>query len=218
MRRIATLTFLLALAGTLLAGGPDDDYIAIYSQIQQADTMQKSGQLREAATEYLHARDALQKLHADFPNSNAAAVNYRLDYLADKLKELAAYLPSGSANPAPAKPATTLTPQQQAQMWQEEVSALTNATAQLEIQTNALRQKINELTSANSQLQSKLREALAEQPAAVAPAEMAKLREQILSSRRANPLPNLQPPTRNPPRRPPKSRTSCTISTCLCKR
>jgi chromosome segregation ATPase len=58
---------------------------------------------------------------------------------------------------------------------------LTNATAQLEIQTNALRQKINELTSANSQLQSKLREALAEQPAAVAPAEMAKLREQILA-------------------------------------
>ena len=181
MRRIATLTFLLALAGTLLAGGPDDDYLVIYSQIQQADTMQKSGQLREAATEYLHARDALQKLHADFPNSNAAAVNYRLDYLADKLKELAAYLPSGSANPAPAKPATTLTPQQQAQMWQEEVSALTNATAQLEIQTNALRQKINELTSANSQLQSKLREALAEQPAAVAPAEMAKLQAQLLA-------------------------------------
>src|ERR1039458_7016522 len=66
-------------------------------------------------------------------------------------------------------------------MWQEEISALTNAAAQLEIQTNALRQKINDLTSANSQLQSKLREALAEQPAAIAPAEMAKLREQILS-------------------------------------
>ena len=181
MRRIATLTFLLALAGALLAGGPDDDFLAIYTQIQQADTLQKGGQLREAATEYLHAREALQKLHADFPNSNVAAVNYRLDYLADKLKELAAYVPSSSANAAPAKPATTLTPQQQAQMWQEEISALTNAAAQLEIQTNALRQKINELTAANSQLQSKLREALAEQPAAVAPAEMAKLREQILS-------------------------------------
>ncbi len=181
MRRIATLTLLLALAGALLASGPDDDYLAIYSRIQQADTLQKGGQLREAATEYLHARDALQKLHADFPNANAAAVNYRLDYLADKLKELAAYVPSGSAIPAPAKPATPLTPQQQAQMWQEEISALTNATAQLEIATNAMQQKINSLTAANAQLNSKLQEAFAVQPAAAAPADVAKLREQVLS-------------------------------------
>ena len=130
MRRIATLACWLALAGAVLAGGPDDDYIAIYSQIQQADTLQKGGQLREAAAAYLHAREALEKLHADFPASNTAAVAYRLDYLADKLKELAPYLPSGNAAPAAPKPGTTLTPQQQAAMWQEEIKALTNANAE----------------------------------------------------------------------------------------
>ena len=187
MRRIATLACWLALAGAVLAGGPDDDYIAIYSQIQQADTLQKGGQLREAAAAYLHARDALEKLHADFPASNTAAVAYRLDYLADKLKELAPYLPSGNAAPAAPKPATTLTPQQQAAMWQEEINALTNANAESEIkahaaeqQINALQQKFNQLSNDFARSEMKLKEALSVQPAAVAPDELAKARQQIL--------------------------------------
>jgi len=186
MRRIATLACCLALAGAVLAGGPDDDYIAIYTQIQQAEALQKGGQMREAATAYLHARDALEKLHADFPASNTAAVAYRLDYLADKLKELASYLPSGNA--AAPKPATPLTPQQQAAMWQEEISALTNANAELEIkaraaqqQTNALQQKINQLSNDYARSEMKLKEALSVQPAAVAPDELAKARQQILA-------------------------------------
>src|ERR1039458_5213283 len=104
MRWIATLTFFLALSGAALAAGPDDDYLAIYGQIQQADALQKSGQLPAAATQYLQARAALVKLHADHPDANPAAVSYRLDYLADKLKELAAYLPTTNAVPAAAKP------------------------------------------------------------------------------------------------------------------
>jgi tetratricopeptide (TPR) repeat protein len=189
MRRIATLTFLLALAGAVLAGGPDDDFLVIYSQIQKADALQKGGQLPAAAVEYLHARDALQKLHADFPASNPAAVNYRLDYLEDKLKELAAYLPSGGAAPAAAKPAVPLTPQQQAAMWQEEIRALTNANAELEMklkeahvaqqQAAMLQERNSELTNANAKLEMKLKEALSVQPAAVAPGELAKARERI---------------------------------------
>jgi len=189
MRRIATLTFLLALAGAVLAGGPDDDFLVIYSQIQKADALQKGGQLPAAAVEYLHARDALQKLHADYPASNPAAVNYRLDYLADKLKELASYLPSGGAAPAAAKPAVPLTPQQQAAMWQEEIRALTNANAELEMklkeahvaqqQAAMLQERISELTNANARLEMKLKEALSVQPAAVAPDELAKARQRI---------------------------------------
>ena len=189
MRRIATLTFLLALAAAVLAGGPDDDFLVIYSQIQKADALQKGGQLPAAAVEYLHARDALQKLHADYPSSNASAVNYRLDYLADKLQELAAYLPSANAAPAAAKPVAALTPQQQAAMWQEEIRALTNANAELEMklkealstrqQAAAFQERIGELTNANARLEMKLKEALSVQPAAVAPGELAKAREKI---------------------------------------
>ncbi len=189
MRRIATLAFLLALAGVALAAGPDDDFLVIYTQIQRADALQKGGQLPAAATEYLHAREALQKLHADFPAANAAAVTYRLDYLADKLKELAPYLPSANAGAAAPKPAVPLTPQQQAAMWQEEISALTKDKAELEMklkdtlsaqqQAAMLQERIGQLTNANARLEMKLKEALSVQPAAVAPDELAKARARI---------------------------------------
>ena len=113
-----------------------------------ADDLQKGGHLPAAASEYLKALDALQKLHADYPASNPAAVSYRLDYLADKIKELSAYLPTTNAVPA-AKPVPALTPQQQVAALQEQIRALTNANAGLEM---------------------KLKEALSVQPAAAAPA------------------------------------------------
>jgi tetratricopeptide (TPR) repeat protein len=163
MRWIATVTLSLALAGGVLAAGPDEDYLVIYNQIQQAEALQQSGQLPAAAAGYLQARDAMQKYRADHPASNVAAVNYRLDYLAGKLKELAAFLGATNAVPnavpvpaPPAKPFSALTPQQQAAAWQE----LSNEKAQLEM---------------------KLKEALSVQPAAVAPGELAKAREKIIS-------------------------------------
>lgn len=161
MRWIATVTLSLALAGGVLAAGPDEDYLVIYNQIQQAEALQQSGQLPAAAAAYLQARDAMQKYHADHPASNVAAVNYRLDYLTGKLKDLAAYLAAANAVPvpvptAPAKPFSALTPPEQAAAWQQ----LSNEKAQLEM---------------------KLKEALSVQPAALAPGELAKAREQIIS-------------------------------------
>ncbi|MGA2557613.1 MAG: tetratricopeptide repeat protein, partial [Verrucomicrobiota bacterium] len=219
MRRIATLACWLALAGAVLAGGPDDDYIAIYSQIQQAEALQKGGQMREAAAAYLHARDALEKLHADFPASNTAAVAYRLDYLAEKLKELASYLPSGNAASAAPKPATPLTPQQQAAMWQEEISALTNSNAELEIkvhaaqqQINALQQKINQLSNDYARSDMKLKEALSVQPAAVAPDELAKARQQILALQKERDLLRVTVEQQKAPRPGPKPSAANTES------
>ena len=159
MRWIATVTLLYALTGGVLVAGPDEDYLAIYNQIQQADDFQKAGQTKAAAAQYLQAFDALQKLRAADPAFNRAAVAYRIDYLGDKLKELAAFLPSTNAAPAapaPARPFSALTPQEQAAQWQQ-------------------------LTNDNAQLQMKLKEALSVQPAGVAPGDMAKARERITS-------------------------------------
>jgi tetratricopeptide (TPR) repeat protein len=159
MRWIATVTLLYALTGGVLLAGPDEDYLAIYNRIQQADDLLKGGQSKAAAVQYLQAFDALQKLRADEPAFNRAAVAYRLDYLGDKLKELAAFLPSTNAvpaAPAPARPFSALTPPEQAARWQE-------------------------LTNANALLEMKLKEALSVQPAALAPGEMAKAREKITS-------------------------------------
>lgn len=159
MRWIATLTILLALAGGALAAGPDDDYLNIYNQILQADALQERGQQPAAAAKYFQARAALQKFHDTHPGSDPEAVTFRLQYLTDKLKELAAFLPAAGAEAAP-KPVAPLTPQQMAAMWQEEIRALTNANAELEM---------------------KLKEALSVQPAAVAPDELAKARERIVA-------------------------------------
>jgi cytochrome c-type biogenesis protein CcmH/NrfG len=157
MRWIPTLTLLLALAGGVFAAGPDDDYLAIYSQIQQADGLQRNGQSTAALTLYLKARDALQKYHTDYPFANAAAVNFRLDYLADRLKELGGAASSTNASPssASAKPFSALTPQQQAAA------------------------SLQELTNAYAQLYMKYKEATSVQPAALAPGELDKAQEQI---------------------------------------
>jgi hypothetical protein len=189
MRWISTLTLLLALAGAAPAAGPDDDYLAIYNQMQQAEALQKGGQLPAAALQFLQARNALVKLQAAHPTSNAAAVNYRLDYLADKLTELAAYLPAHNAVPPPPQPAVYGNPRQQAAMWQEEIRALTNANAELEMklktalsagQAAALQERISALTNENAGLNLKLKEALSIQPAAVAPDELDRAKKQII--------------------------------------
>jgi len=155
MKWIPTVTLLLALAGGVLAAGLDEEYLAIYSQIQQADALQRSGQSKAAVARYEQARDALQRYHADHPAANTAAVTYRLDYLADKLNELKAVQPSTNTVAAPAKAFAALTPQQQAAA------------------------SLQELTNAYALLYLKYKEATSVQPAALAPDELAKAREKI---------------------------------------
>jgi tetratricopeptide (TPR) repeat protein len=152
MRWIASLTLLLALAGSVLAAGTDDQYLEIYNQILQADALQQGGHQDMAAVKYRDAQTALERLHAEHPGWNDTVVSFRLGYLAEKVHELAQYLPAGTNAPPAVAPAA-LTPQQQ---------------------TAALQEQINSLTAANGQLQEKLKEALSVQPAAVAPGELEK--------------------------------------------
>ena len=128
MKWIATVTLLFALTGAVAAAGPDEDFLAIYNQVLQADKLQEGKQLPAAAALYLQARDALQHFHADHPSYRTDLIQYRLDFLADKLKELASYLPSTNVVAL----AVVLTPQQQITMLQETLAAMTNANAQLE--------------------------------------------------------------------------------------
>ena len=157
MRWIATLTFFLALTVAALAAGLDDDYLSIYNQILQADTLLQNNQSGPAAAKYRDAQAALQKFHNAYPDFNKDAVTYRLEYLGDKVKALAAYLPSTNAAPAPAKP-VVLTPQQQISQLQEQISALTNA---------------------NAEMAMKLKEALSIHPAEASAEELTRAKEQI---------------------------------------
>ena len=67
---------------------PDDQYIGIYNLMQQADSLAAAGQPREALADYTQARAALDRFSRVFPNWNATIVNFRLDYLAQKISGL----------------------------------------------------------------------------------------------------------------------------------
>ena len=55
----------LALGLAVVAGEPDDDYVRLYRQLQQADELLESGRADEARKEFLAARDALVHLLGD---------------------------------------------------------------------------------------------------------------------------------------------------------
>src|SRR5476651_2171136 len=64
MKLISALAVLLLAAATPQARAqqtPDDQYVAIYSQIQQADSLQSTGQPRQALAGFVEAQTQLQK-------------------------------------------------------------------------------------------------------------------------------------------------------------
>jgi len=88
---------LLSLS-TARAEGPDDDYIAAYSLINDANALNTSGKIRLAHAKYIEAWQALMQFKRDNPNWNPGIITYRLNYLAGKVADTAA----GAANPSPA--------------------------------------------------------------------------------------------------------------------
>ncbi len=180
-RLVVFMSFVLALS--LLPAraqqNPDDQYLIIYALMQQADTLENSGDLHQALADYVETRNELEKFRKVFPDWNPKIVNFRLDYLAEKIAAVTARLPAApqsetplsAAAPAPVPPV-----------------AAASATAGLESQLGALRDQIKQLQADNGTLQAKLKEALAVQPAAVDPREVARIREQLRSLMKENDL------------------------------
>lgn len=171
MRWIATLTLFFVLTGGAWAAGSDEQYLDIYNEILQGETLQASGQSPAAALKFLQAQTDLQKLHTDHPDWNPDIVKYRLDYLTDKLQTLAKFLPATNA-PAPGaleavQPATNAP-----------VPGQETTIASLQQQNAGFQEQIRSLTSVNAELENKLHEALSVQPA-VNPDELAKAKEKI---------------------------------------
>ena len=75
----------LALGWAVVAGEPDDDYVRLYRQLQQADELLESGRADEARKEFLAARDALVQVRTNYPNWNPRVVEFRLRYISQKL-------------------------------------------------------------------------------------------------------------------------------------
>jgi Flp pilus assembly protein TadD len=158
------------------AQGLDDEYVQIFRQIQEADSLSTTAP-SQALAKYLDAQAALDRLHKGSPDWNTRIVNYRLSYLADKI----ATLSPANSNPAPNE-SKTASPGNTAQ--RPPATTAADALNQL----NELQQRFGQVQSDNALLQAKLKEALAMRPAAVDPAALAKAQETIKTLQKENEL------------------------------
>ena len=177
-RLVALLILILAalLPPARAQQGPDDQYIVIYSLMQQADTLDRSGQPRQALAQYVQVQGELQKFQNIYPDWSPRIVNFRLNYLAEKIAEVTAKLPeipqSGTPPPAPPPPG----------------AVSSTSAADLEAQFGALHEQVQKLQVDNTTLQAKLQEALAAQPAAIDSRELTQARAKIRSLMKENDL------------------------------
>jgi tetratricopeptide (TPR) repeat protein len=151
---------------------PDDQYVVIYSLMQQAEMLENSGNLPQALADYVEAQNELGKFEKVFPDWNPKIVNFRLSYLAEKIGETTDKLPAAPKNETPPSVAPAPVPSDKA-------TPTTAPPTELELQLSALHEQVKQLRVDNETLQSKLKEALAAQPASVDPREVAQMREQL---------------------------------------
>ena len=85
---LLVLALLLGVSLPARADLGDDQYLQIYTVIQQADELNSSGKAALAKAKYQEAQTALKGFKTDYPNWNVKLVTYRLNYVAQKLAAL----------------------------------------------------------------------------------------------------------------------------------
>ena len=183
------MALLLACLAGAWAGEADDQYIEIYKMIRQADALQEGGQLSEAMAKYAQARGALQAFHKAYPDWNVIAVSYRLDYLASKITALSVKLPSPSETASAQTNASSAATAPAPQPGPEPIPAdVTNQLNGLKEQARQLQAEKEQWLADKGLLEAKLKEALAVQPAASDPRELAKALQSIQALQKENEL------------------------------
>jgi Flp pilus assembly protein TadD len=178
MRRKLVLVWLviLATAASGRAQSLDDQYLQIFNLIQEADSLAGTTP-SEALAKYLQAQTALQRLQKASPDWNSKVINFRLIYVGSKIVNLSAKTPPpeikaqpGGTNAPTAQPGATAVPKE----W--------------EASLNGLKQQIRQLQADKVLLESKLKEALAMQPAESDPRELARSQEKVRALQKENEL------------------------------
>ena len=174
---MAVAVLLLAFAlPCARAQDADDRYVVIYSLMQQADSLARSGQPQQALDEFVEVQGDLQHFQKMFPDWYPKIVNYRLNYLAQKITEVTAELPVTNAPPPAVSTPGAVPP----------VPPV--ADTNFDVQLGVLRGQIQQLQADNTTLAAKLKEALTVQPATIDPRELASAREQVRSLMKENDL------------------------------
>lgn len=183
MKWFSVILVLFVALTAARAEGPDDQYVAIYSLIQDADSLNSSGQLGRALTRYREAQAALLRFQKDYPDWNTKVVGFRLNYL---LGAIGALLPKV---PPPAAPAGTDASRPGAAASAGAVQPGRPAPPpDWDAQVNTLKDQVRRLEEDKVSLEAKLKEALAAQPATMDPRELARAEEKIRSLLKENDL------------------------------
>jgi len=182
MNRLFVLWLCLSMGlGAAWAQSPEEQYVRVYNLIQQADALRMTGQVEQALPKYLEANTALLRIQKVNPEWQPKVVGYRLRYLAEKIEAIPGAKPivAEPAAPPAADPArgTAVVPT---------VSA--PAPSALQQQLAALQDSVRRLQSEKTILESKLKEALATQPATIDPRELTKAQDKIQSLLKENEL------------------------------
>lgn len=92
LKTFVWLAFAILLTTSVVAQStdPDDQYLAIYGQIQEGDSAVDSGKGETALALYQKAQAALEQLHKKYPNWNTKLVGFRMDYVQQKIDALSA--------------------------------------------------------------------------------------------------------------------------------
>ena len=168
------ITLLLALPSVRAQDNPDDQYVIIYTLIQQGDSYEDSGQRDKALADYQEAQNELQKFKTVYGDWNPRIVDFRLNYLSQKIAALTPP-PETPTNAAPATQNIAVVP-------------VPAPGANAQSQVDALNAQIRQLQADNDTLQAKLKEALGVQPATVSADAFAQVQAQVRDLARQNDL------------------------------
>ena len=168
IRFCASLLCCLVFAVNTLEATPSEDYVWVYSLIQEGERHEEANRKAEALAVYLEAQKKLTDLSRSHPSWNPRVVDYRLRHVEariEKLRPVASV--SGEVGPSGAAPG--------------QVAASSADVENLNTEILQLNRDLAQLRSDNSTLQAKLQEALSVRPAAVDPRKLEQVEEQNLA-------------------------------------
>jgi tetratricopeptide (TPR) repeat protein len=183
MTRLVVIALLLWCGVTSWAQSTDEQYVRIYNLMQQGVALEASGQSEAALTKYLEANTELKQLKRVYPSWNPKVVDYRLRFLAERIEAIPAGIPPTPPPVAVTPPPVTMSPA--AGETSPVAPVVTNAG---QVELAALQESLRRLQSEKTILESKLREALATQPAAIDPRELTKAQDRIQTLLKENEL------------------------------
>ena len=169
---VAALLFAGLLSVAQAQSDADSKYVGIYGIIQQADQLGEAGEPGEALAAFADAQSQLQQFKKVYPDWNPNIITFRLNLVTDRIAALKGRMPASVPSAgAGSLPVTPVVP-----------------TPQAPPELDAVRSQLQGAQAANDLLQAKLKEALAAQPAAIDPRELARAQEKIRQLMKENDL------------------------------